>query len=244
MVLCRRARRCTSSVRLAGRPYDGRMATSGGLDPILPNYIVPSAMVDPDPIEQADRRCLDTILAAAEDAVLSNGRLSSDGKRIGSSVLMPPAAQVDILHRDGVPRHALTEADRLLARPQDRNANLIVASALAAWHDWNLHTLTLHDGLVAKAHPLLSALLLKPQSPTSLSLLLRDPLGYVWYYALGWRDLAHKERSLILPPDDLGRTRTRDPSAHGRSPRAAARLHRRCAARDRGGSGDRICACD
>jgi hypothetical protein len=54
-------------------------------------------------------------------------------------------------------------------------------------------------------HPLLSALLPKPQSATSLSRLLRDPLAYVWYYALGWRDLVHKERGLILPADDMGR---------------------------------------
>jgi hypothetical protein len=34
---------------------------------------------------------------------------------------------------------------------------------------------------------------------------LRDPLAYAWYYVLGWRDLVHKERALILPPDDYGR---------------------------------------
>jgi hypothetical protein len=30
---------------------------SSGLDPILPDYIIPSPLVDPDPIEAGDRRC-------------------------------------------------------------------------------------------------------------------------------------------------------------------------------------------
>lgn len=177
---------------------------SSGLDPILPSYIIPAALVDADPVEQLDRRCLDNILAVAEEAVLSSGRLSSDGKRVGSSPFMPPTPKVAILHRDDIAPHALTEADRLLLRPQDRNLDPIVATALAAWRDWNLRSLTPHDGFVARAHPLLSALLREAQSPTSLSRLLRDPLGYVWYYALGWRDLVHKERGLTVSPDDFG----------------------------------------
>ncbi|WP_404926226.1 PD-(D/E)XK nuclease family protein [Mesorhizobium sp. ORM16] len=177
---------------------------SSGLDPILPSYIIPAALVDAEPLEQLDRRCLDNILATAEEAVLSCGRLSSDGKRVGTSPFMPRAAKVANLHRDDIAPHALTEADRLLVRPRDRNSDPIVATGLAAWGDWNLRSLTPHDGFVARAHPLLSALLRKAQSPTSLSRLLRDPLGYVWYYALGWRDVVHKERGLTLSPDDFG----------------------------------------
>jgi hypothetical protein len=178
---------------------------SSGLDPILPDYIIPSPLVDPDPIEAGDRRCLDNILASTEEVVLSSGRLTSEGKRVGPSALMPPVEKIDVLHRDRPAGHALTEADRLLVRPQDRSADPIVSSAMAAWHNWGSRSLTPHDGLVASAHPLLSGLLLKPQSPTSLSQLLRDPLAYVWYYALGWRDLVHKERGLVLPADDMGR---------------------------------------
>lgn len=178
---------------------------NSGLDPILPRYIIPSALVDPDPIEDADRRCLDNILASVEEVVLSHGRLTSEGKRVGPSVLMPPVANVDILHRDRAATHALTEADRLLARPLDRSSDPIVSSATAASQNWSLRALTPHDGLISNEHPLLSALLRRPQSPTSLARLLRDPLAFVWYYAFGWRDLVHKERGLTLPADDLGR---------------------------------------
>jgi hypothetical protein len=183
----------------------GGWPRSGGLDPILPGYIIPSALTDPDPIEAGDRRCLDNILASTEEVVLSSGRLSSEGKRVGPSTLMPYFEKIDVLHRDRPIGHALTEADRLLAQEKARSADPIVSSAMSAWHDWGLRSLTPHDGLLANEHPLLSMLLTKPQSPTSLSRLLRDPLAYVWYYALGWRDLVHKERGLVLPADDMGR---------------------------------------
>nr|WP_296350482.1 PD-(D/E)XK nuclease family protein [Reyranella sp.] len=118
---------------------------------------------------------------------------------------MPPVDPECALRRDAPPHHAVSESDRLLARPQDRSLDPLVSSALTAWRNWAVPDLTLHDGLVGTRHPLLATLFLRPQSPTSLSRLLRDPLAYVWYYALGWRDLVHKERGLVLPPDDMGR---------------------------------------
>lgn len=176
-----------------------------GLDPILPDYIVPTSRFTADPIEAADRRSFGNILASAEEVVLSCGRLTSEGKNVGASALMPEINKESILRRDEPARHAVSESDRLLARPEDRKGDPVVSAALAAWHGWGLRSLTLHDGFVGEQHPLLSALFLRPQSPTSLSRLLRDPLAYVWYYALGWRDLVHKERGLVLPADDMGR---------------------------------------
>ncbi len=183
----------------------GGWPRSGGLDPILPSYIIPSVLVDPDPLEAGDRGCLDNVLASAEEVVLSSGRLNGEGKRVGSSPLMRLAGKPGVLSRERPADHALSEADRLLARPQDRNEDPIVGSAMTAWRNWGSRRLTSHDGLIAKEHPLLAALLQKPQSPTSLSRLLQDPLAYVWYYALGWRDLIHKERALVFPADDTGR---------------------------------------
>lgn len=191
-------------VWLMGLTTGGWPRTSG-LDPILPSYVIPTALVDPDPLEAADRRSLAIVLASAEEVVLSTGRLTSEGKRVSPSALMDLAGDVDILSRDRQSHHALTEADRLLARPQDRRADQVICSGMAAWSNWDLRTLTPHDGLVRRDHPLLLTLLSRPQSPTSLSRLLRDPLAYVWYYALGWRDLIHKERALVLPADDMGR---------------------------------------
>ncbi len=176
-----------------------------GLDPILPRYIVDPQLVDPDPVEAADLRCHTIITAHAAEAVLSTGRLSANGKSANAASLLPRPADSDIRHRDHPSKRALSEADRLLSRPQDIASDAIASSAVSAWRAWQDCALTPHDGFVGTPHPLLSALLTKPQSPTSLSRLLQDPLAYIWYYALGWRDLAHKERGLILPADDMGR---------------------------------------
>ena len=176
---------------------------TGGVDPLLPGYLVPATEVDPDPVENMDRRCFRIIKGAARQVMLSSARLSSQGTKASASALLP--AKVTTLYRDRTPRHAFSESDRLLARQMDIEGDPLAARAAASWTDWNRRNLTPHDGMIGQPHPMLAELLARPQSPTSLSLLLRDPLVYVWYYALGWRDLVHKERALTLPADDYGR---------------------------------------
>src|SRR5262249_41544764 len=43
------------------------------------------------------------------------------------------------------------------------------------------------------------------QSATSLQRLLRDPLGFVWRYALGWNAPQGREQPLSITPYDLGK---------------------------------------
>jgi hypothetical protein len=183
----------------------GSWPRSTGLDPILPRYIVDPQVVDPDPIEAADLRCYAIITTHATEAMLSTGRLSADGKSAYASSLLPRIPDNHVRHRDQAGWRALSEADRLFCRPDDASVDAITSSAASAWWAWHDRALTSHDGLVGTPHAMLSALLEKPQSPTSLSRLLQDPLAYVWHYALGWRDLVHKERGLIFPADEMGR---------------------------------------
>ncbi|WP_271581330.1 PD-(D/E)XK nuclease family protein, partial [Bradyrhizobium sp. CCBAU 45389] len=61
-----------------------------------------------------------------------------------------------------------------------------------------------HDGLVASDHPAILAALARTQSTTSLQRLLRDPLGYVWRYALGWRSIRLEGEPLQLDPIAFG----------------------------------------
>jgi PD-(D/E)XK nuclease superfamily len=183
----------------------GSWPRKAGLDPILPRYIVDPQLTDPDPIEVADLRCLGIITAHATEAMLSTGRLTADGKSANAASLLPRPTHRDVRHRDQAGRRALTEADRLFCRPHDMAADAITSSAASTWRAWHDRALTPHDGLVDASHPMLSALLMETQSPTSLSRLLQDPLAYVWHYALGWHDLVHKERGLIFPADDMGR---------------------------------------
>ena len=47
---------------------------------------------------------------------------------------------------------------------------------------------TAYDGAVRPGHPVLARALGRVHSATSLRSLLRNPLGFTWHYALGWRE--------------------------------------------------------
>ncbi|RWA84954.1 PD-(D/E)XK nuclease family protein [Mesorhizobium sp.] len=175
-----------------------------GEDSILPGYIVPREALEAETVAAADARALANIRAGATAALtLSAGRLDGQGKKGGVSPLMRGTAP-QALARDRPPDEPLTEGDRLFAGARDAPAGAWLALAHEAWRDWHGAGLTAHDGQVAGGHPLLLRAATAVQSPTSLTRMLRDPLGFVWRYALLWRDVPQKERPLTLPPDDWG----------------------------------------
>jgi hypothetical protein len=89
--------------------------------------------------------------------------------------------------RARIPEHALSESDRLMARPADALATSRIRSATQGWRNWHRTSLTAHDGQFGADHPVVRQALARTQSATSLRLLLRGPLGFVWRYnaALG-----------------------------------------------------------
>jgi len=91
--------------------------------------------------------------------------------------------------RSAIAKHAFSESDRLYARPTDAGKDLQVRASRACWRAWrdgDQHTA--HDGRVRPDHPLIVDALAEVQSTTSLQRLLCDPLGFVWDYALHWRE--------------------------------------------------------
>jgi ATP-dependent helicase/DNAse subunit B len=56
----------------------------------------------------------------------------------------------------------------------------------------------MHDGLVGRSHPRLQKAFEQAMSATSLKMLLRDPIRFVWRYALGWRQPEESEGPLTL----------------------------------------------
>src|SRR5258705_176481 len=95
------------------------------------------------------------------------------------ALLLAPYSQIAELKRSRVPQHAFSETDRLLARPQDATELPRIRAALNCWSDWSAEKVTAHDGQVRENHPIIERALLRTQSATSLSRLLRDPLGFV-----------------------------------------------------------------
>ncbi|MAB12302.1 PD-(D/E)XK nuclease family protein [Parvibaculum sp.] len=168
-------------------------------DRLIPDHIIPTGELDPLPVNLADRRDFDTILATTgSDVVLSRARRDSDGRLLGRSPLLATYDEEAYLRRNAVPAHAFSETDRLLARPQEFAADPQALSARSCWRDWRMADVTAHDGLVRSDHPLVLAILGRTQSASSLKTLLRSPLNFLWRYALGWKSPQGSAEPLVL----------------------------------------------
>lgn len=172
-------------------------------DRLIPDHIIPTPVLDPLPVNLADRRDFETILATTADTVvLSRARRDSDGRLLGRSPLLAGHGDENYLRRNATPVHAFSETDRLMARPQEFVADPQAVGAQGCWRDWRQAEITPHDGLVRADHPLVLAILDRTQSASSLRRLLRNPLGFVWVYAFGWREPQSSAEPLVL--DALG----------------------------------------
>ncbi|WP_456708567.1 PD-(D/E)XK nuclease family protein [Bradyrhizobium sp. USDA 4452] len=176
-----------------------------GDDPILPRHVLSELELDVDPPSRADRRHFTIILdAASGGAVLSRSRRGSEGSRVGRSPLSEDQPET-ALSRARIPEHACSEADRLMARPEEAAEIKRIRSAALCWQDWHVERLTAHDGQFAADHHVIARALERIQSATSLQRLLRDPLGFVWRYALGWNAPEESEQPLSIAAHDFGK---------------------------------------
>jgi len=172
-------------------------------DRLISDHIIPTNELDPLPVGAADRRDFETILATTENqVVLSRARRDSEGRLLGRSSLLGAHTGETYIRRNAVPVHAFSETDRLMARPQEFAEGPQAISAASCWRNWRRKEITPHDGLVRADHPLLLAILERTQSASSLKLLLRSPLGFVWRY--GMRLKAPESGSDPLVLDALG----------------------------------------
>jgi len=170
-----------------------------GEDPLIPSHILSREVLDPASITDQDRRAFDVITAHADGGcVLSRSRRNTQGGLQAASPLVPRGARTIVLKRARIPSHAFSEADRLLARPEEAALSPPLRAADACWRNWRNSSVTSHDGRVRPDHPIIARAFGQIQSATSLRLMLRDPLAFVWRYALGWRSLVEDELPLSL----------------------------------------------
>ncbi len=175
-------------------------------DRLLSDHIVPAAELDPLPVAAADRRDFATILATTEsEVVLSRARRGEDGRLLGrSTLLLRVEAPETYVPRNRVPAHAFSETDRLTARPDEFRRLPQAEAASGCWFDWLREEITPHDGVVRPDHPVIQAILERIQSASSLRMLLRNPLGFVWRYGLRWRAPESGEDPLVLDALAMG----------------------------------------
>ena len=175
-------------------------------DRLLSDHIVPTAELDPLPVAAADRRDFATIMATTQsEIVLSRARRDDEGRLLGrSALLLQVRPDETYVPRNRAPEHAFSETDRLLARPDEFRAVPQSAAASDCWSDWLRVEITSHDGVVRPDHPLIHAILNRTQSASSLRMLLRNPLGFVWRYGLGWRAPESGDDPLVLDALAMG----------------------------------------
>ena len=173
-------------------------------DPLIPHHLFDRRRLHPVMTAERDRRHFDVIRDGTRDIlVLSRPERSAKGSILSPSSLWP---MEEVIHkRDRIPQHAFSEADRLFARPRDAAQLAHVRQSQLCWRNWQREsTLTPNDGLIASRHPAVMAALARTQSTTRLQRLLRDPLGFVWRYALGWRSTRLEPEPLQLDPVTFG----------------------------------------
>jgi hypothetical protein len=174
-------------------------------DRLLSDHIVPVAEIDPLPVTAADRRDFETILCTTtKQVVLSRARRDNEGRLLGKSPLLRAYPEARYVRRNRRPAHVMSETDRLLARPGDFGVSDHARSAATCWRNWQRADITAHDGIVRADHPALLAALDRVQSASSLSKLLRNPLGFTWSYALGIRTPESSEEALVLDARQSG----------------------------------------
>ena len=174
-------------------------------DPLVPSHILSHETLNSESVTEQDRRAYAIITRQADGAlVLSRSRRNAQGGPQAPSPLVPHDPPTTTLKRARVPSHAFSEADRVLARPEEAASWPALRAADACWRNRRSPAVTVHDGRVRGDHPVIAQAIAQVQSATSLRLMLRDPLAFVWRYALGWRSLAEDEQPLSLDARAFG----------------------------------------
>jgi len=174
-------------------------------DPLLPSYLVPASQLDPLPVTEADRSAFRTIrTTTAAQLTCSASRRDANGRLLGLSPLLPANVAAVRLRRTRIPEHAMSEQDRMMARPHEFATTVRSVAAWECWQDWNTAGLTPHDGLIRPDHPVLHHAVNRVHSASSLKMLLRNPLGFAWRYALGWREPDIAEEAMDLDAMSFG----------------------------------------
>jgi hypothetical protein len=131
---------------------------------------------------------------------MTRGQRSADGALQCASALWPAAVVPRPRTRSRTPEHAFSEADRLLARPSEAGKSSRIKATRTCWRNWHRTELTPHDGAIRADHPAVERALARVHSATSLKRLARDPLGFIWRYALGMRSVPLAQQPLALDP--------------------------------------------
>ena len=157
-------------------------------DPLLPGHLVARRRLEPVSATERDRLHFTSMLDyCGGEIVLSRSRRSAEGSLLSKSSLWPRDVKELVRNRAQTPKHAFSESDRLLARPEEAGQSPLVRSSRVLAKPATAGTVgTRRDGASrASGH---RRVLRRVHSTTSINQLLRDPLGFVWR----WSGFGHR----------------------------------------------------
>ena len=176
-------------------------------DRLIPDHIIENRQLDPLPVNLADRRDFKTILNSTEkQVVISYARRETGGRLFGRSPLLSGYVIENdtYLRATAIPKHAFSESDRLTARLEEFRNLPLSKNAKKCWFNWLKPEVTPNDGLIKAEHPLIEKILERTQSASSLKLLLRNPIGYLWNYGFRWDKPESISEPITLEPLEYG----------------------------------------
>lgn len=178
-----------------------------GEDPLIPDHVIPDDKLNPISRHFLDELDFQTISETTErELTLCWPRRDKDGRRCEPSSLI--TSQVigfaKELGRSRIAEVAISEGDRLFSRPTEFALVPEAVKASQVIRNWYSHRLTAHDGVISANHPRIVQTLKLLQSATSLKKMLRDPIGFVWQYALGFRPADHEDEPLTVDARQFG----------------------------------------
>ncbi|GIK96272.1 MAG: hypothetical protein BroJett029_04810 [Alphaproteobacteria bacterium] len=193
------------------RPYVRMIGLNAGSwprnlseDPLLPDHVIRQEELDPLPAPEADRRDFETILACAgAEVAMSRSRRGTDGRLLAPSPLFPLEEEQE-LTKARAPERAASRGDRLAARPDEFVATPGGIAARDTWRDWHVPAVMPHDGRIRSDHPLILEALGRPMSASTITLLLRNPIGWMFKEALSLDEPEAEEEPLELDPLGFG----------------------------------------
>lgn len=176
-------------------------------DRLIPDHIIENRELDPLPVNLADRRDFKTILNTTEkQLVLSYARRETGGRLFGRSPLLSDYNPDNdrYLRSTDTPVHAFSESDRLTARPKEFITQPQPKNARKCWFNWFKPEITANDGLIRADHPLIKTIIDRTQSASSLKLMLRNPIGYLWNYGFRWDEPERISEPITLEALEFG----------------------------------------
>ncbi len=176
-------------------------------DALIPDHVIESQQLNPISKHLLDEVDLETIIRTTEnELIFCWPRRDSDGRRCEPSGLLPSSLVKNAteLGRSRVSEQAMSEGDRLFCRPEEFLHTEEGRQSASVMRDWYSDSLTAHDGFVSENHPRIIATLSQVHSATSLKKMLRDPLGFVWQYGLGFKAPEHEDEPLLVDARQFG----------------------------------------